>query len=43
MSGSFKFVALASLVLFAAACAREPEPVVVQPPPVAPEPVYNKY
>lgn len=43
MSNSFKFVALASVVVFVAACAREPEPVAVQPPPVAPEPVYNKY
>lgn len=43
MSKSFKFVALAGFVVLAAACAREPEPVIVQPAPVAPEPVYNKY
>ena len=43
MSDRIKLVALAGVILFVAACAREPEPVVVQPPPVAPEPVYNKY
>ncbi len=43
MSNSIKFIVLAGLVAFVAACAREPEPVVVQPPPVAPEPVYNKF
>ena len=42
MSKSVKFTVLAGLVALAAACAREPEPVVIETP-VAPEPAYNKF
>jgi hypothetical protein len=42
MSKSLKFLLLGGFVLFVAACAREPETVIVEVP-VEPEPVYNKY
>ncbi len=42
MSDSIKLIVLLGLLGLSAACAREPEPVVIQTP-VAPEPVYNKY
>lgn len=42
MSDSIKFIVLAGLVGLSAACAREPEPVVIEAP-VTPEPAYNKY
>ena len=43
MSRIAKPLLILSLVAFAAACAREPEPVVVQPTPIVAEPVSTKY
>jgi hypothetical protein len=43
MQALFKFAVLAGIAAIIAGCAPRAEPVVVAPPPVQPEPVYNKF
>lgn len=44
MSTTVKILAALGFIAFAAACAREPEPVITpQPEPIVAEPTFNKY